>query len=84
MLNTNKDHGQDSHQGGRIDHRTGQENCKLFLPFLENMIIFMILDIWICGGLDMIFNQKMKHNRPLIHNFVPVFSYNGKIGPVLV
>ena len=38
MLNTYKDHGQDSHQGG-------QENCKLFLPFLENMIIFLIPDI---------------------------------------
>ena len=45
MLNDNNAHGQDSHQGGQIDHRTGQENCKWFLPLLENMIIFMIPDI---------------------------------------
>ena len=42
MLNA---HGQDSHQGGQIDHRTGQENCKWFLPLLENMIIFM-MEVW--------------------------------------
>ena len=26
----------------------------------------------------------MKHSRPLIHNYVPVFSYNGIISSVLV
>ena len=28
--------------------------------------------------------RQMKHIRPLIHNYVPVISYNGIIGPVLV
>ena len=27
---------------------------------------------------------KIKHRRPLIHNYVPVFLYNGIIGSVLV
>ena len=30
------------------------------------------------------FNSMIKHSRPLIHNHVPVFSYNGMIGSVLV
>ena len=30
------------------------------------------------------FSLMIKHSRPLIHNHVPVFSYNGMIGLVLV
>ena len=42
--------GLDDHQKGddgnqKREEYNGQENCKRFLPLLENMIIFMIPDI---------------------------------------
>ena len=51
MLNAKQAIGQDNHQDGQIDRRTGEEDCKSFLPFPENMYIFMIADLSIlCVG----------------------------------
>ena len=62
------------------------EYYRYFWP-LSNIVKYCLILLNIVDIVDYFlkyFQMIMKHSRPLIHNHVPVFSYNGMIGSVLV